>query len=140
MEMREVCHTVVLTPEILAEWKDHQSSFARTWLVSMFARRKVHQLDTLVDETIRNKVADAAGTEPGREAVLKDCHLIEAAIATDRTVASLDDKARKLFSSAASCVGEIRRIIWVNPDRVDENCIAWLRDGAKDEKERWLGS
>jgi len=36
-----ICHRVCLSPELRAEWKRHQSRFARGWLTRMYARRKV---------------------------------------------------------------------------------------------------
>ncbi len=49
--------------------------------------------------------------------MLKDLRLIEAAIATDKIVISLDDNtARKFFIRAASQVDKLKNIVWVNPD------------------------
>lgn len=36
----DICHRLVLTKEMRREWNKHQSSFARTWRVSMVARKK----------------------------------------------------------------------------------------------------
>jgi hypothetical protein len=137
--VRKICHTVVLTPEILAEWKAHRSKFARRWLVAMYARRKVYRVDDTPDEALRKKIGLSTATSKQREAMLKDIHLIEAARATDWTVASSDNTVRELFSTACDKVGEMRMIIWVNPDRADEEPLMWLADGAKAVKERRLG-
>lgn len=56
-----------------------------------------------------------------------------------RVVASLDESARRLFTDAASHVGEIRQIVWVNPAAEDEDCVAWLETGATAQRERMLG-
>ena len=50
----------------------------------------------------------------------KDFHLLEAAWATDQTIISLDETIRQLFARAAQRVGEIRDIVWVNPERTEE--------------------
>jgi hypothetical protein len=62
----------------------------------------------------------------------KDLCLIEAALATDKIVISLDDNtARKFFSEASVKIDELKDIVWVNPDKVDEEQpIEWLRNGA----------
>lgn len=71
--------------------------------------------------------------------MLKDCHLLEASLAADNIIVSLDDKVRFHFTAAAESVGEIREIVWVNPDKEDEEVAAWLENGAEPEKHRQLG-
>jgi hypothetical protein len=73
------------------------------------------------------------------EALRKDFHLVEAAIATDRTVVSLDEIVRRLLKAAAASVAGIKKVVWVNPDRTAEQAINWLVAGAKPESERMLG-
>ena len=69
----------------------------------------------------------------------KDACLIEAALATDRTVASLDESVRSLFRRAAGQVGELRAIVWVNPELEEDEPIPWLERGALAEPDRMLG-
>ena len=52
--------------------------------------------------------------------MLKDCHLIEAARATDRNVVSIDETVRQYFHTAARSVGPLREVRWVNPTLTDE--------------------
>ncbi len=71
----------------------------------------------------------------------KDFHLLEAALETDKTVISLDQTVRTLFAQAAQQVGEIRDVVWVNPDRtVEEQPIVWLQNGAPNEAHRQLSA
>ena len=137
-----ICHRVVLTPEIGEEWKQHRSNFARRWLGSMMARKKVHLLGNVVNDELRGRVERAAAHAGNdeREAMRKDFLLIEAAIATDRIVISLDDTAKGLFAVAARSVGELKNIAWVNPGQAEEQPILWLENGAKSETPRLLGS
>lgn len=138
LAMRETSHKLVLTPEISEEWKRHQSRFSRGWLVSMFARRRVLQIEPVARLDLRQQVANVAN-ESKRQAVLKDFHLIEAALDTDRTVISKDEIVRARLKIACRNVGEIRSIVWVNPDRAEETPIPWLQNGALDERHRQLG-
>jgi hypothetical protein len=72
--------------------------------------------------------------------MVKDIHLLEAALATDRTIVSLDENtARKYFIQAAQEIEALKTVVWVNPDVDEEQPIAWLLAGAPDEKERMLG-
>ncbi len=70
--------------------------------------------------------------------MLKDLHLIDAAMATDRSIVSLDDTVRKLFADLSDMVGELRNIVWVNPAEENERPVEWLLDGAPAEEERLL--
>ncbi len=56
------------------------------------------------------------------------------------TVVSLDDTAKKAFSSATPDVQILTGIVWVNPDKPSEDVPAWLRAGAPDEAHRELGA
>lgn len=134
-----ICHRVVMTPEIAEEWKKHRSNFARTWRVSMVARKKEIQLNSPQDEALRKKIENAATSEKNCAAMLKDIHLLEAALATDSTVISLDDIVKNLFSASCQSVGEIRSIIWVNPDEDEGKTQTWLEKGAKPDKNLRLG-
>jgi hypothetical protein len=71
--------------------------------------------------------------------MVKDLRLVEAAIATDRTVISLDDKVRKCFAKVAVDFDPLKDIIWVNPAQTAEKPLDWLQNGAEAEIERSLG-
>lgn len=127
-----------MTADIAAEWNEHQSSFARRWRVSMTASRRVRRLSLEHNDDLRRKIGSTADNASQREAMLKDCHLLEAALATDNTIVSLDEAARELFSAAAQTVGELRGVVWANPDRVEEGVESWLASGARPERRRFL--
>lgn len=94
----------------------------------------------LVNHELRGRIERVVASEKGREAVLKDFHLIEAALATDRMVISLDENAKGLFAAASRILGALRNVAWVNPDKPEERPIPWLENGARLEKKRLLGS
>ena len=132
-------HSVVMTQEISNEWKRHRSSFARRWRVSMDARKKVYRVNAPVDEELRNKIEKTATNQDEIEDMQKDFHLLEAAWATDQTIISLEEIIRQLFARAAQRVGEIRDIVWVNPERTEEEePLVWLQNGASPDDHRKL--
>ncbi len=137
--VRAICHRVVMTTAIIEEWNNHQSNFARRWRVSMEARKKVNRVNAPVNNKLRDKIKKITATEKDCEAMLKDIHLVEAAKATEQSVASLDETVRNLFASISRRVGEFRSIVWVNPDKIEEQPMSWLENGAKPEKKRLLG-
>jgi hypothetical protein len=136
---RETGHQAVMTPGIRDEWNKHQSGFARRWRVSMLARKKLCIANVARNDELREKIERTAAKEKHRKAMLKDMHLIEAAMATDRVIISLDETVRALFSEAARGVSELRIVLWANPDKTEEGCLVWLEAGAKAETRRYLG-
>jgi hypothetical protein len=137
--VRESEMFAVFSQEILQEWKKHQSNFAVEWRTSMMAKRKIlYFKDSLVDEILRNRIEKASPNEQIFAIMLKDCRLLEAALATDKNVASLDDKVRRHFSTICPQIHEIREIVWVNPGKQEEQPLDWLNDGAKNEVKRQL--
>jgi hypothetical protein len=105
----------------------------------MYARKKVARVDAPINEALRQKTAQTANTSKDQQALLKDMHLIEAALAADRVVVALDEEVRKLLREAARIVGELSGILWVNPATEAEEALRWLKDKAKHERHRLLG-
>ncbi len=106
----------------------------------MYAKKKIHDGAIQRNEQLRNSIASAIQDPAPREAAEKDAHLIEAALAGDQIVVSLDDRAREAFSIASRDVQKLTSIVWVNPGKSSEEVPAWLRDGAPDEAYRKLGA
>jgi len=139
-EVLRICHRVVWTEETISEWNRHQSNFARNWRVTMKQKGKDVVLGDPLNQPLRQRLDDIAESENQRQAMQKDCCLIEAALKADQTVVSLDENARRLFASASASVDELKNVVWVNPDKQEENCPTWLSEGAKPESARRLGN
>ena len=135
----DVGHHVVMTKAIREEWHRHMSRYSRRWRRRMWARKRVVKIIGERDETLRGRI-DASVSQDQQAMVAKDVHLVEAALATDRLITSQDERVRSALRTASNNVGELKRIVWVNPTRSDEAPIDWLRDGAKIEEHRLLGS
>ena len=136
---RDECpHHVVMTPELSEEWEENQSKFAATWLRSMIARKRFNYVEPLVNQALRDEIEGTAISENEIEDMQKDFHLLEAARETDQAIISLDETVRGLFAQATQDIGEIRDIVWVNPDRTEEKPLDWLQNGAPPEDHRKL--
>jgi len=135
----DISHRVVMTPHIRDEWNKHQSKFARIWLRRMVEKNKLCPYHIAVDNDLWCQVEAIAASDKEREIMVKDLRLVEAAIATDRTVISLDNKVRECFAKVAVQVDELKDIIWVNPAQIAEKPLNWLQNGAEPEIERSLG-
>jgi hypothetical protein len=132
-------HRVVMSQPITDEWNKHKSAFARTWLVSMTARKRILRVEPEQLTELRQRVQEITDSQKERDAMLKDFHLIEAALATDHTVIALDEIVRALFSMACQTMGQMKSVVWANPDKPEEQPFAWLEGGAEPEKHRQLG-
>jgi hypothetical protein len=135
----DICHRATFSDAIAEEWRNHQSGFARQWRVSMFARKKIDRLDIPEDDALREQLKQAAASEKQQAAMLKDAHLLEAAVARGMRVAALDETVRNYFRQAALSVRVIRQVCWVNPACPEEDPLEWLRDGAPANRHRMLG-
>lgn len=104
------------------------------------AKKRLDVSDVEQNDDLRSKIVATGTNDKEKEALLKDCRLVEAALTTDKIIISHDDKMRQLLARAAKTISELRTIIWVDPTSPDENVIDWLLGGAKIEKARQLGT
>jgi len=92
----------------------------------------------------RKYVAEIGKLNPnvfGIQAMLKDLHLLETAVHSNKIVVSDDRIAAKNFNLVAELIDgidELRSIMWVNPV-LDDDLATWLEKGAPEEKARMLG-
>ena len=148
-------YEVVMTPALRAEWNNHMSSFTISWLAAMKAKGRIYAVDpppfaklrqdldtlftALVEQAGQGKnQAHVQQLQNNHTAVLKDLHLIEAALASDSTIISGDHKVRDLFAAATAEIRELRTITWVDAD--DPGLVTWAEGGAIREKRRSLGA
>ena len=129
----------VMTQTLTKEWSKHSSGYARTWFVSMTGKRLLKRIQDAENSLLRRKMRQTTDDNAVNEAMMKDVFLIEAALATDNTIVSLDEKARYHFRISALSVDMLSNIVWVNPGSDDEAPIPWAQQGAKPEPCRTLG-
>ena len=137
-EVLSICHRMVLTRDIAREWDDHGSGFALRWRGAMESRGKVARVGDLPD--LGREIDSAAKTASDRKAMLKDAHLIAAAMAADGVIASRDARARDLFAGIAADVKGLGTIAWQHIDEADADALRWLRAGARPDRSLRLAS
>ena len=96
----------------------------------MVSKGKVLIVDIPPNTQIRTGIKGKLSTDSALQYLEKDIILIEAALLTDKTIISLDDKAQKGFSEISQELKKLRSIVWVNPQENAEEKLSWLRDGA----------
>ena len=130
---------LIMTPEIWEEWGKHESNFARKWRRWMIGRKQYFYIKPTSDQALLDRLESDGVTKNQMAAMNKDWPFVEAALETDRTVASKESIARELFTKACGRVAELRTIVWVNPDQPEEEPIARLERGAPPDEHRKLG-
>lgn len=122
--------SVAHSTELKQEWLVHARPFARKWLASMFARKRVQ----IVREPWPREadLLSAAADLPGdtEKEVTKDAHLVSLAMQTDRRVVSLDARQRALLKRLVPAIPELGPLHWTDPS--DARVVPWLREGAAD--------
>lgn len=127
VEVLKISHRIVMTAALAAEWDKHQSLFALRWRAEMRSQVKIVDIVDVENADVRSQVVVSP-------AVMKDLHLVEAALATDRIVVSLDDRARAELNVDAT-----KDVVWVNAVAGGGHAVYWLRAGAKSLTEWKLG-
>ena len=138
-EILRICHRVTMTEAIEEEWREHSHKFARAWLHSMYARRKVDWVVPKVDKSLESRIVWALPRKNDQDTARKDLHLIQAAIKTDRIVLSADKAARDCFREATAKVHQLRRIEWADPTTQSEPIVEQLKTDDKHRKRFSLG-
>jgi hypothetical protein len=105
----------------------------------MTARKKVEVCDPAVDAGMADKLRQAHLTDRDEAAIRKDARLLEAALAADSAVASLDEEVRSLLKGLSKQWVRIKPVVWVNPASPQEEAVSWLSAGAPMDKQRTLG-
>lgn len=145
LEVLKLGHSVIVTPEIMKEWREHQvldKPFVpktQSWYIQMTRRGliKIHE-----EDATRPELRDTIFTlveKNAIDAVRKDMRWIEAALLADKRVVSKESRSFSHFRRAAKSVDEIKAIIWINPRLIREDSIFWLREGAPTDEHRMLG-
>jgi hypothetical protein len=114
-----ISHSATMTPLLRVEWSRHQSLFARRWLAEMTSKAKVENIADTPNDELRSQA-------PRTRSAQKDLHLVEAALATDKIVISLDDTARAELSVPAAA-----EVMWVHPVDEGGHVVYWLNNGAE---------
>jgi hypothetical protein len=141
-EILRICHRVVITDDIVSEWDKHESSYAVRWRSRMKDRRKIVDVQYAQGKKVRSRITHRTRkhSDRTREAIIKDIPFVEAALASDLVIISLDDEAKRLFRELAEKMDVLGSIIWMNPLTEKDTLFPWLEKGAKPQKNLQLRS
>lgn len=136
--MRECRHDFAANRELLDEWEKHWSRFSRSWLVSMARAGRLKSLQKAANKELWSDFSGEDCPETDYSRISKDLHLVDAALCTDKRVASCDDRVRGSLKTCLHLHPPVGDIAWVNPKFAVETPLDWLRQGAPCEDCRLL--
>lgn len=141
--IRDYSFRISLNEDLKNEWDNNASPYAKRWLVKMIELKRCEIDDFEENQVIRQDIHHnifKQKPEWKNKDTSEDVHLLESAINNDMRIISLDENARDRFGQIAPSIAEMKEIIWVNPTKPVERAIKWLKKGAPDESERYLGA
>ena len=136
--VRGICHRMAWNEALKREWDANQGAFARQWRLTMVRLKKLQPVREESLEPLRQAIAEHSPDQGVIAKMLKDAHLIDAALAADKRIASKDENARGHFGRLLAAYEPLRRIHWVNPANEAERVVEWLEAGAPLERARRL--
>lgn len=143
-------YRLVMTPKMQAEWQpdlNDPNNRRKIWRLRRFAELQARDKFIFYnDNEIEDSVLRALviqddhknqRTNPNTQ-LIKDVHLVEAALFTDRIVISKDSHARRDFKKLILYFERLKWIVWVDGIQ-DTDCLQWLDQGALSDERRMLG-
>ena len=104
----------------------------------MQSRRRLLSVDEAATG-LAGALAGLAVPVAEQKIMLKDCHLLEAALASEQRIISKDEEAYFHFYHASGKISQLRMLVWASPMRDADECADWLAAGAKAETKRKIG-
>jgi len=105
----------------------------------MVARRKIEFVEAPPERSLESRNTRAVIDASVAAIIEKDRRLIEAALVTEKRVASLDDQVRWHIQAYRDTLREVRGICWINPSDPGQGAVTWLNAGAPSDAFRKLG-
>jgi len=139
-----VCLDVILRDEHIAvfnrvlrqEWKNHASVHARRWQVAMEQRRRIEDAEGDEFKDLLDRACARLEGATWENALRKDFHLVQSALATDRILLSNESRLPSHLKASCETVPELRKLFFANPQREQDVCIRWIKAGARRETHR----
>jgi hypothetical protein len=129
-------HRAVFSQQLLTEWREHSSFYARKWLRSMTARKRIENIEGEEFAMYADRACACLEHDRSKEALRKDFHLAQSALASDRTIVSNEREFPAFVAVACTRVRVLSRLYYANPVIEGESCTQWIREGAEKDASR----
>jgi hypothetical protein len=139
LTMYSTQHEVLLTPGIKREWENRYPGFAQSWAVKMKQKGLLIEIEQDPESGLAAQIQALEVVPTVAAIMLKDCHLLEAAFVAGKAIFSQDDSAYVHFYDASDKIPRLQNVMWANPERPEDNCVEWLKPGARQDDKRCIG-
>ncbi|MBI4567042.1 MAG: hypothetical protein HY719_01445 [Planctomycetes bacterium] len=117
-EICNVCHRILMTPEIKEQWNREASDFARKWKTRMQSLNKIVRVGSralLTNPPV--EIDTAAISQNDRVPIEKDKFLIQAAVRGERVIVTGDRSFQESWQRHADKFPHVPKITWFCPGR-----------------------
>ncbi|WP_035335531.1 hypothetical protein [Acinetobacter lwoffii] len=104
---------------LMAEWRKHKSTYSTKWIASMISKKKLVLIPV---KTEAKDFLESLEESTDKKVALKDAHLVDLAIASNKIIFSNDINAKNAFSKLLDKRSNFQKIYWLSP-REDMNII-----------------
>lgn len=129
---------LAINEPIRMEWDKHQSRFSMEWRAAMLRKGRIRKVSNHQNHELRRAVEGFSLDPHIGEIMMKDVHLLEAALVSDQRIASLDETVRWHFARLSVSFTGVGPVLWTNPSKPSDQSVEWLERGAPDERDKRL--
>jgi hypothetical protein len=129
-------HIAVFSAKLRQEWRKHASLLAKKWQVAMQQRRRIEIAEGTEFAHLLEVACDCLKVDSWKLALRKDFHLVQSALTTGQTIISNEKRLPKHLCASCEEVPELRKLYFANPERERDECIDWIKAGAKKDPKR----
>lgn len=131
-------YVAVFNSSLRTELKDHSSKTFRIWWRSMAAQKRIEDKEGIEFAHHLDRACTCLEQDRWKEALRKDFHLIQSALASGQTILSNEKNFPMFVAIASRNVRELSALYYANPAVEGEPCILWIREGAKYDADRQI--
>jgi hypothetical protein len=130
-------YVAVLNPPLREKLKDsHSSKVFQIWWRAMAARKRFEDNEGKEFAHHLDRACTCLEQDRWKEALCKDFHLVQSALATDQTILSNEKNLQKFLALACSRVQVLSVLYYANPAAEGDDCILWIKAGAEKDADR----
>lgn len=113
-EIKDSNSNAVYCSTLMKEWKKHRSTYSTKWIATMMSKKRL----LFIASDIEAKVfLENLENSKEKNIALKDVHLIDLAIASDKIIFSNDLNAKNAFSNLLDKRHNFKNIYWLSPKK-----------------------
>jgi len=129
-------HIAVFNSTLRQEWRKHASLLAKQWQVAMQQRRRIEDVEGNEFAALLEQACGCLTETAWKDALRKDFHLVQSALASGQLLLSNESRLPAHIGASCEVVTEFRRLFFANPLKEQEECIDWIKSGAKKDPKR----